>query len=151
MPRHSSAGLQPAKPSMRAGAVRISLSTSTVEILRARTSCLLHRIAIGLPCFEPAECAYACAGVHDVEYSIEVFVCGRFENVDTVCIGLAHAAEMMAEVTFGEELRKDGLIERGGWRSTRVRADANASTGRPGRTMKPRRSALKSIFVKVPT
>ena len=75
---------------------------------------LLRPVAIGIPCFEPAECAYACARVHDLQYSIEVFVCSILENVDAFRIGLAHTAEMMAEMAFSDELRKDGLIER--WR-----------------------------------
>ena len=54
------------------------------------------------------------ARVHDVQYSIEVFVCSILENVDAFRIGLAHTAEMMAEMAFSDELRKDGLIER--WR-----------------------------------
>ena len=73
---------------------------------------MLCRVVIGTPCFEPAECTYACACVHDVEHSIEVFICSSFKNVDAFRIGLTHPAEMMAEVAFGDELREDGLIER---------------------------------------
>ena len=54
---------------------------------------MLRRIVIGLPCFEPAECADACARVDDVEYSVEVFVGSSFENEYSVTTAAApHAA-----------------------------------------------------------
>lgn len=80
-----------------------------------------------------------------------MFVCCGFKNLDSFRIRLAHAADMMAEVAFGDELRQDGLIERRRMAVDEAAADANASTRRSGKTMNPRRSALKSILVKVPT
>jgi hypothetical protein len=59
--------------------------------------------------------------VHNVEHSIEMFVCCGFKNLDSFRIRLAHAADMMAEVAFGDELRQDGLIERRRMRSTKLR------------------------------
>jgi hypothetical protein len=50
--------------------------------------------------------------VYNVKHSIEVLVRSSFEYVDAFRVGLAHAAEMMAEVAFADELREDGLIER---------------------------------------
>src|ERR1700743_963115 len=51
--------------------------------------------------------------MYDIEHAIEVFVRGSFEDVNAFRIRLAHTAKMMAEVAFGNELREDGLIERG--------------------------------------
>ena len=41
-----------------------------------------------------------------------MFVRSCFENVDAVGIGLAHSPNVMSEMSFDDELREDGLIER---------------------------------------
>ena len=72
---------------------------------------LFSRLTIRLPCLEPSERSYSCTCVNDVEHAVQVFVGSTFENLNAFGISLAHAADMVAEMAFGDEFRKNGLIE----------------------------------------